>query len=357
MNTLEDNIKRAMTASSAKAPSQLRVRTKLIEPDIKIYRTYEDYPIEALMTYAGIDCIVTSDLLSTLAPVCAAEPAYFRSVAGARREEKAMSILDSYDQYTAPAFEFIVDLEINGILYDVEGNRAMGARMRAEVAALEDQIRKELGDKSEGLNLDSGDHMVKLLYEDMKFDVPLRTKTGEPSTDGDALKALAEQYDLPWLKLIAKRKDIVSIYRTFIENYVEDFVKPDGRIHSSYNQHGTSSFRISGEEPNFTQIPRPKWGYNIRDLFIPSPGYVFIALDFSSAEVKVLGAISRDPMLLKAIQEGLDFHSFSASQMMGISYADFMAVIEDGPDKATGYAGHPKHGEYKGLRQRAKVLT
>lgn len=328
----------------------------ILVPEVKIYRTYEDYPIEDLMTYAGIDCIGTSELLSKLVPACSIEPRYVRSLNGGKGKEvgTAMSIFDSYDTYTAPAFEFICDLELTGIMYDVEGNKRMGERMRAQVAELEDQIFAALGER---INLDSGDAMVKLLYVDKGFEAVSFTKTGEPSTDGEALAALAEIHDLEWLKLIAKRKDIVSIYRTFIENYVADFVKRDGRIHSSYNQHGTSSFRISGENPNFTQIPRPKHGYNIRDLFIPTPGYVFIALDFSSAEVKVLGAISRDPGLLRAVAEGLDFHSFSASQMMGISYEDFMAVLNDGPNKVTGYAGHPKFKDYKLRRQNAKVLT
>ena len=257
-----------------------------------------------------------------------------------------MSIFESYERFTSPAFEFIIDLELNGIKYDVEGNRAMAARMVAEVEELETQIFEALGST---ISLDSGDAMTNLLYVEKGFDVLTRTKTGEPSTDGEALAALAEKYELPWLKLIAKRKDIVSIYRTFIQNYVEDFVKPDGRIHSSYNLHGTSSFRISGDNPNFTQIPRPKHGYNIRDLFVPRPGYVFIALDFSSAEVKILGAISRDPMLLKAIEDGMDFHSFSASQMAGLDYDEFVKIVGD--------KTHPLNKEYKLKRQAAKTLT
>lgn len=311
-----------------------------------IYRTYEDYPPEKLYLYAGFDCIVTSELLSEIAPVCAHEPSYIKSVDGKKVPTTAMSIFESYARYTTPAQEFIVDLELNGIRYDVAGNRTMAARMVSEVAELERQIFAELGKE---LNLDSGDVMAELLFVEKGFEVETRTKTGEPSTDGEALAALAKKYELPWLRLIAKRKDIVSIYRTFIENYIDDFVKPDGKIHSSYNLHGTSSFRISGEAPNFTQIPRPKHGYNIRDLFIVEDDYVFIALDFSSAEVKVLGAISRDPMLLKAIAEGMDFHSFSASQMMGVEYDFFVGIVGDDT--------HPRYKEFKGLRQRAKVLT
>lgn len=360
VTSLKDKIAKALPtktpAKEVKGEIE-KIGESSIKLEQKIYKTYEDYDIHDLMLYAGLDCIVTSELVSRLAPRCSLEPKYIRSVNGKRVPGTAMSIFESYETYTQPAFEFLVDLEMNGIRYDVDGNRAMAVRMQAEVAELEVQIFRELGDKGKDLNLDSGDHMTKLLYEDMGFEVESRTKTGEPSTDGEALAALAEKYEVGWLKLIAKRKDIVSIYRTFIATYVEDFVKPDGRIHSSYNQHGTSSFRISGDTPNFTQIPRPKWGYNIRDLFVPTPGFVLIALDFSSAEVKILGAISRDPGLLKAIEQGLDFHSFSASQMRGINYDEFVAIINDGPNKITGYAGHALHKQYKQWRQEAKVLT
>lgn len=319
----------------------------LLAVDKPIYRTYEDYPPEDLYLYAGMDCIVTSELASALAPTCSEEPKYDRCIGGKTRVPgTAMSIFDSYEKFTVPAFEFIVDLEINGIKYDVEGNRRMAARMVEEVATLEEEIFTELGSR---INLDSGVVMSDFLYVEKGFEVASRTKTGEPSTDGDALIALADKYELPWLRTIGKRKDIVSIYRTFIENYVKDFVKRDGRIHSSYNLHGTSSFRISGDSPNFTQIPRPKWGYNIRDLFVPSDDMVFIALDFSSAEVKILGAISRDPALLKAIADGLDFHSFSASEMMGIPYDEFIGILND--------KTHPLAKQYKQHRQNSKALT
>ncbi len=311
-----------------------------------IYRTYEDYPPEDLYLYAGFDCIVTSEVLSKLAPACSHEPPYINSVGGKKSPTTAMSIFESYARYTAPALEFMVDLELNGMKYDIAGNRAMAARMVAEVADLESQIFAELGKE---INLDSGDVMSEFLFVEKGFEVITRTKTGEPSTDGDSLAALAIKYELPWLRLIAKRKDIVSVYRTFIQNYVTDFVKPDGRVHPSYSLHGTSSFRISGESPNIPAIPRPKHGYNVRDLFTVEEGYVFITLDFSSAEVKVLGAISRDPMLLKAIAEGMDFHSFSASQMMGVEYEFFVDVVND--------SSNPRYKEFKGLRQRAKVLT
>lgn len=315
-----------------------------------VYRTYEDFNPEDLYLYAGIDCIVTSDLAKKLYPTCAENPIYRMSEFGSKSKKndkviKAMSILSSYEQYMTPAFEFIVDLEINGLSYDVTKNREINAAMVEEMGRLDELLRPHTG----SINLDSGAELSVLLYETKGFEPPSLTKSGEPSTDGDALKALALSTGEEWLSLLGKRGDIASTWRTFIRSYVEDFVRSDGRLHPSYNLHGTGSFRISGENPNLTQLPRPKHGFNIRQCYNARPGYIFMALDFSSAEVKVLGAISKDKNILKAIEEGLDFHSFSASQMHGIPYDEFVAVLES--------EGHPDRKRYKQLRQEAKALT
>jgi len=298
------------------------------------------------MTYAGIDCIVTSEVLKRTWPTIVAEPSYIMVKDGKKSSERMMSIAESMERYTMPAHEFICDLEINGIAYDVERNRLIGHRMQEEIGTLEERVRRVMG----SLDIDSGKVLSEFLYGSAnRFEPPSYTKTGEPSTDGDALKELQKTTGLAWLGDLAKRNDIVSVYRTFIRDYVDEHVKRDGRVHPSYNLNGTSSFRITGDKPNLTQLPRPKHGYNVRECFTVEDGYIFIAFDFSSAEVKVLGALCRDPNLLKAIREGLDFHSFSASSMHNIPYDDFVAVVKD--------ESHPLHKKYKHMRQEAKVLT
>ena len=320
--------------------------------DKPVYYTYEDYPIEDLLIYGGIDCIVTSELLSRLSKYVYEEPEYtwVKTENGRtfKVKETIMSIADSYQKYTAEAHDFIMDLEINGIKYDVDGNRRMKVRLEAEIEELETEIESHIGAT---FSLDSGQQLAHYLYVIRGFDVTNRTKTGEPSTDGEAVKDLANRYPVEkvWLEPLAKRNDLVSIYRTFISTYVEDFVKSDGRIHASYSLHGTGSFRIAGDSPNLTQLPRPKHGYNIRTLFIVEEGYVFMAFDFSSAEVKILGALCKDPALLKAIEMGQDFHALSASKMYGIDYDEFVAILGD--------KQHPLNKDYKEKRQFSKALT
>ncbi len=311
-----------------------------------IYETYEDFPIEDLLTYAGIDCIVTSEILSKTFPLIAKKTPYITSTHGKLSKGGIPSMLESIEKYEMPAFEFICDLEINGIKYDVDKNRRMKAQMEAEIASLEHSIFSAIG---KSIDLDSGAELGKFLYEELKLKPPFLTKTGSPSTDGDALQELAKLSNLPYLLDIVKRNDITSVYRTFIRTYIEDHVKSDGRIHPSYNLHGTSSFRITGDNPNLTQLPRPKHGYNVRECYGVDEGNVFLALDFSSAEVKILGALCKDPALLKAIEEGKDFHSYSASSMRGIPYDEFVAIIGD--------KEHPLHKIYKGYRQSAKALV
>ena len=324
----------------------------------QVYETYEDFDYENLLTYAGLDCIVTSEVLSKIFPLIVEEPEFHLvGPDGSRISQKAPAIIKSVSEIEMKAHEFIIDLEINGLKYDCDRNRQFSRRMVQEIGELEEKIFTAVG---KHINLDSGDEVSELLYAEKGFEPPFLTKSGAPSTDGEALLTLAgldpmggkyvcENTDLQFLADMAKRKDINSVHNTFIKTYIEDFVKRDGRIHPSYNLHGTSSFRITGDNPNLTQLPRPKHGYNVRECYIVEEGYVFLSFDFSSAEVKILGALCKDPNILKAIREGLDFHSFSASAMKGISYEDFMYQLED--------KSRPHYKEYKALRQISKILT
>jgi DNA polymerase-1 len=334
-----------------------KVKEAKVQKDTTEYLTYEDFDYDNLMTYAGIDCLVTSGVMAETFPrICEEPPFKIVGVDGKSITIKAPAIIKSITEVEMVAHEYILDLEINGLKYDVNRNQVFSRRMVNEIAELEDSIFRTTG----RFNWNSGIEMQELLYSRMGFEVASLTKSGEPSTDGDALLTLAGidpmsfKYVAPdptkqWLADLAKMKDINSTHNTFVKSYVDDFVKKDGRLHPNYNLHGTSSFRITGSDPNLTQLPRAKHGYNLRECYTVEPGYIFLAADWSSAEVKVLGALSRDPALLKAIELKYDFHSFSASQMIGVPYEEFMAVLGD--------KTNPLSKTYKQTRQSAKGLT
>lgn len=319
--------------------------------------TYEDFPYDELNTYAGIDCIATSGILSKLWPtIIKEETMKVPDEAMRPKIVTAPAIIESVESVEMPAHEFILDLEINGIGYSVARNEFITKKMTAEIEELDERIFESVGKK---LDMNSGAALARYLYEERGFVVPFKTKKGEPAVDGNAFLTIAgldpmgknrtaKDVELQFLVDMAKRRDLSSVRGTFLSNYIKDFVKRDGRVHSSYNAFGTSGFRISGDTPNLTQLPRSKHGYNIRTCYIVKPGYVFISFDFSSAEVKILASVSKEPSMLRAIADGLDFHTFSASSMRGIPYEEMVGVLGD--DK------HEKYREYRELRQLSKVL-
>lgn len=321
-----------------------------------VYKTYEDFDYEELLTYAGIDTYATSTVVSRLFPQLIEKPEYKVSISpGQTKTTRAPALIDIYEECTQTIFDFICDLELAGINYDVEANRQLDKSMREEVAFLEDRIFSSVGGK---VHLDSADVLGKLLYGTMGLTAPHQTKSGSDSTDGSALLILAgidplspgkyvtSDPAMQYLADIAKRKAIVSVHRGFISTYIDDYVQADGRVHALYNQFGTSTFRLSSSFPNLQNTPR---AFGVKRCFNAKPGNVFICFDFSSAEVKCLTSICRDPNMLKAVNEGLDFHSFSASGMYGIPYEVFHAIIEN--------KSHHLHKDYKEKRQTAKTLT
>lgn len=360
----EETLAEKVVEKATEAPAVKKARKKAdpkpepVVEEKKIYRTYEDYDYNDLMVYAGIDNIVTSEVLTGLWPALTApQELLMPQRNGQPKKIKAPGIIKSVVETEMMCHEFIIDLEINGMAYDVLKNQAISRRMMEEVAEFEEKIFSAIGKR---INLDSGVEVSKLLYDELGFTAPFQTKSGDDATDGAALltlaglNPLANQYTAPdpekqFLADMAKRKDINSVHNTFIKTYIEDFVRSDGRIHPSYNMFGTSSFRITGDSPNLTQLPRPKHGYNVRECYTVDDGNVFIAFDFSSAEVKILGAICKDKNMLRAIAEGLDFHSFSASAMMKVPYDEFIHILEDD--------SHPLKKEYKRMRQVAKTLN
>lgn len=313
--------------------------------------SYEEYVFSSLCTYAGIDCIVTLDLLAKIFPEIADRPLYRLSREGKEARIRAPSLLEETENIKMPAHEFILDMEINGFMYDVNKNRELDKAMREDLRELETRLEAALSPHVDysTLNLDSGPEIRNLLYNVFKFEVPSHTKSGDASSDGAALKSLHEKYGQDWLMDLKKRNDIASVHSSFIATYIDDWVKSDGCIHPQYNLTGTSSHRISSDSPNLLNLPRMCYQHNIRSCYTVQEGYIFLALDFSSCEVKVLGALSKDPKLLKAIEEGKDFHSYTACLIHGLDYDTFVHAIED--------KTHPQYSEWKEFRQQAKAVT
>lgn len=303
--------------------------------------TYEDYVYDELNLYAGIDTIVTLDLLKALMPKLLAQPKYADYCANDLIEGTAPDVWTELLEVKTLALEFTCDLKITGMFYDQEANNLMGQRMYLDMQDTKERIDSAAG---EDVPL-SGAAFHSWLYKKRRYPSVVKTKHGDEATSGDALKKLAEVVpeDKDLLLDIKRFVDIRAMYNGFIDGYCDKFVKYDSKIHCDYNLNGTSSHRISSTNPNMLNQPRGYYGYNIRDCYIATPGYSFLAFDFSSCEVKILAALSGDPNMIHACEQGYDFHSFSASMMMGIEYEEFLEKK------------HEKY--YKDQRQFAKAVT
>lgn len=320
--------------------------------------TFEDIPFSKLMDYAGVDAIVTLDILNRMWPQLAAREDYREFYGrGKSRTVKAPSIVSELVNVKSRALQFIVDMEVYGIPYDQAGNRAMAKVMEEELGTLEQKIFSAIGKE---INLNSATEMGKFLYGEMGFMCPVQTKSGDDSVNSDALKELKKQYGHEWLGWIDRRKNVQSVYSNFVATYIEDWIKRDGRVHPEYNLHGTSSHRISSDNPNLLNLPRPDSckPYDVRKLYTVEPGYVFMTFDFSSCEVKVLAALCKDEKMLAAILEGKDFHTYTASLINKISYEAMREVLESSAqDLDANKDLKDKYKQYKAMRQAAKAVT
>lgn len=149
-------------------------------------------------------------------------------------------------------------------------------------------------------------------YADGIFE-PEKTDTGQYTTNAATLKALISQFDCPFARAILQYRAIQKARNTYIENiYV--FSEEDGRMHTTYNSHGTATGRLSSSNENMQNIPMYIVEHNIKKIFVPeSKENVIANADAKAAEVRVYAAYSKDKNLIKALRDGLDPHSFFAS--------------------------------------------
>ena len=123
------------------------VKAGASKPDTPVYKTFEDYPIEDLLQYAGVDCLVTTGVLNKVFPRVIERKPYIYHRLGVREVRPAPAIIDFMEKVEMPAHEFLIDLEINGVRYDVDLNRRQSAQIEEELPKLDDEIFTLYGTK------------------------------------------------------------------------------------------------------------------------------------------------------------------------------------------------------------------
>ena len=212
-----------------------------------------------------------------------------------------------------PLVPVLARIEANGVMIDGDELRRQSADLSKRMLAAQ-QKATELAGRT--FNLDSPKQLQALLFDELKLPVLVKTPTGQPSTNEEALEAIADQHELP--RVILEYRGLAKLRSTYTDKLPE-MVNPDtGRVHTSYHQAGAATGRLSSTDPNLQNIPiRTDDGRRIRKAFVAPPGRKLVACDYSQIELRIMAHLSQDPGLVRAFESGADIHKATAAEVFG----------------------------------------
>ena len=221
------------------------------------------------------------------------------------------------DSIELPLIHVLADMEWHGVLIDRELLAEIGRTFTRELGELERAIYRAAGGD---FNILSTPQLRTLLFQKLHLPVIKRTKTG-PSTDFEVLEQLAAMgHEVP--RLLIEYRELSKLKSTYIDSLPAYLHPATGRIHTSYNQVGASTGRLSSADPNLQNIPvRTERGEAIRRAFVAAPGWRLVVADYSQIELRLLAHFSEDPAFLDAFRRGGDIHRQTAAVIFGLDEA------------------------------------
>lgn len=221
-----------------------------------------------------------------------------------------------FDTIEMPLVFTLFDMEQAGIQADRQALVSYGEKLSIRILELEKQIYEGAGEE---FNINSPKQLGVILFEKLHMPYGKKTKTGY-STAADVLEKLAPEY--PLVADILEYRQLAKLKSTYADGLM-DYIKEDGRIHSTFHQTVTATGRISSTEPNLQNIPiRMELGRLIRKVFSPKKGFVFVDADYSQIELRVLAHMSGDETLILAYKQAQDIHRITASQVFHIPFEE-----------------------------------
>lgn len=215
-----------------------------------------------------------------------------------------------------PLVPVIVDLERAGVLLDLDLLKKLSEEITARMTALEERIFDLCGTH---FNLGSPVQLSDALFGKLGLSSHglERTRTGQISTAAGALESLRDQHEV--IPLILEHRELAKLKGTYVDA-LPQLVHPEtGRVHTSFNQTGAVTGRLSSSNPNLQNIPvRTELGRQVRRAFIAPKGSVLLSADYSQVELRILAHMSQDPNLLKAFADGEDIHTRTAALLFNV---------------------------------------
>jgi len=267
---------------------------------------FAEVPVAAAAAYCGADSATVLALHEVFAP-----------------QLKEMALEPLLETLEMPLVAVLVDMEWAGIAIDLALFERLSREMAVELARLETEIHAAAGTT---FNLNSPKQLGQVLFEQQQLPVLKKTRTG-PSADADVLEQLAAMgHEVP--RLILEYRELQKLRSTYVEVLPARVNATTGRIHTSFNQTGAATGRLSSSDPNLQNIPvRTPRGEEIRAGFIPAPGCLFVAADYSQIELRLMAHLSGDSAFTAAFRQGEDIHRQTAAIIFGVPLAEVTAEM------------------------------
>ena len=256
------------------------------------------------------------------APYAAADADFTQKLYGVMKEElENKNISKLFEEVEIPLIPVLVQMQRNGVSLDTKILSEMSITLGGQLQEIQSAMFELVGHE---FNLNSPKQLSEILFGELKLPPTRKTRSGF-STDAqslDDLKGLLDRgesidsdprsYEI--LNRILEHRELSKLKSTYIDALPNMLNVDTGRVHTSYRQTGTTTGRLSSNEPNLQNIPvRSELGRRVREAFIASEGHSLVAADYSQIELRVLAHFSKDPGLTKAFHNGEDVHSATSA--------------------------------------------
>jgi DNA polymerase-1 len=223
-----------------------------------------------------------------------------------------LGLRNLYEEIELPLVPVLADMERTGIKIDRGMLNQMSSTMEKQLSELTGRIYQAAGAE---FNINSTRQLGEILFEKLNLPILKKTrKTGGYSTDQAVLEELAQTYELP--RLILEYRQVAKLKSTYVDALPALIHPKTGRVHTSFNQTGAATGRLSSSDPNLQNIPiRSELGRLIRGAFVPEKGNLLISADYSQVELRVLAHLSEDEVLISAFRTGEDIHDRTAREV------------------------------------------
>lgn len=269
----------------------------------KDQKSMRDVQLEQIKEYAAEDADITWQLQTVFEP-----------------ELESSNVRKLFDTVEMPLVPVLSAMEAEGITLDTATLAKQSADLAVEIAALDKTIQELAGTP---FNISSPKQVGDILFEVLAIgDKPKKTRTGQYATGEDILQKLVGKH--PIVEQILNYREMVKLKSTYVDSLPLMVNPRTGRVHTSYNQVVAATGRLSSDNPNLQNIPiRTARGREIRKAFVPrGEGWTLLSADYSQIELRIIAALSNDPGMIEAFNNGYDIHTATAARVFGVAQED-----------------------------------